>query len=387
MTTKGQTLGEQAREQLIEAFLARAGWGDAARSILAGDASTRSYDRLEGPKGVAVLMNAPPGAESAACPPDADEASRRALGYNALARLAGPDARPFVAIAEFLTSHGFSAPRILAADYENGLLLLEDLGDAVYNRVIAAGEDELPLYETAIDALAALHRVAPPGALPLSQGGSVPLLAYDDVALGEEVRLLTDWYLPACTGKPTPAALETEFLALWREALRQLTNADEVLILRDYHADNLIWLPERDGIARVGMLDFQDGLCGHRAYDLVSLLEDARRDVAPLLAEQMLARYASLAMEHDPAFDLEAFHRGYALLGLQRNTKILGIFARLWKRDGKPQYPSYMPRVWRYVEKDLAHPAVAPVKQWYDKHIPSEWRGDFLARKAAEESA
>jgi len=135
------------------------------------------------------------------------------------------------------------------------------------------------------------------------------------------------------------------------------------------------------------MLDFQDGLRGHRAYDLVSLLEDARRDVAPLLAEQMLARYASLAMEYDPAFDFEAFHRGYALLGLQRNTKILGIFARLWKRDGKPQYPSYMSRVWAHVEKDLSHPAVAKLKAWYDTHIPAEWRGDFLARKVAEESA
>jgi len=372
---------------MIDAFLRDAGWSNAVRSKLAGDASTRCYDRLEGPKGRAVLMNAPPGAESAACPPNADEHARRTLGYNALARLAGPDTRPFVAIAEFLTRNGFSAPRILAADNEQGLLLLEDLGDGIYNRVIADGEDELPLYEAAIDALARLHTVTPPDEFPLSQGGEVPLLGYDEVALGEEVRLLTDWYLPACSGEPTGEDRENEFLALWRETLSKLTNAQEVLTLRDYHADNLIWLPERDGTARVGLLDFQDGLKGHRAYDLVSLLEDARRDVSPALAEKMLARYATHAMAANPRFDLAAFHLGYALLGLQRNTKILGIFARLWKRDGKPQYPSYMPRVWAYIEHDLDHPAVAGLKAWYGEHIPPEWRGDFLARKAAEESA
>ena len=375
-------MANEDRERLIEAFLDHAGWGDATRAPLAVDASTRSYDRLKGPKGSAVLMNAPPGEEAPACPPDADEATRRALGYNALARLAGPDPRPFVAIAEFLSARGFSAPEILEADCDNGLLLIEDLGDNVYNRVIAGGTDEAPLYEAAIDAIAALHELPVPNTLPLSRGGTVPLLTYDNVALGEEVRLLTDWYLHACTGEPVDKSIEDEFFAHWRGTLQKITSPHEVLILRDYHADNLLWLPDRDGAARVGILDFQDGLRGHRAYDLVSLLEDARRDVRSDLSEKMLKRYAAHALAANPDFDLEAFQLGYAVLGLQRNTKILGIFARLWKRDGKPQYPSYMPRIWNYVANDLAHPALIDLKAWYDKHIPSKWRGDFLARKA-----
>ncbi len=378
-------MAPSARENLMASFLATAGWGDAARGPLAGDASTRRYDRLNGPRGRAVLMDAPPGKEAPACPPDADEATRRALGYNALARLAGPDTRHFVALAEFLVAHGFSAPRILAADLENGFLLLEDLGDAIYNRVIADGGNELALYEAAIDALVALHEVDAPTAFSLSQGGTVPLLDYDAVALGEETRLLCQWYLPAACDAPSNEALEDEFLQLWRKTLGCLNDALEVVILRDYHADNLLWLPDREGLARVGMIDFQDGLRGHRAYDLVSLLEDARRDVAPELATQMVARYIAGAQATNPGFDVEAFTLGYALLGLQRNTKILGIFARLWKRDGKPQYASYMPRVWRYVEQNLSHPAVAELKIWYDQHIPEQWRSDFLARKAEGE--
>jgi len=378
-------LADNDREALIETFLSNAGWGDAKRSMLAGDASTRSYDRLSRGGESAVLMNAPPAEEEPACPPDASEAERRTLGYNALARLAGPDPRPFVAVAEFLTAKGLNAPAIFAADIKHGLILLEDLGDAIFNRIIAGDEDELPLYETAIDALAELHTNGAPTALPLSTGGNVPLLDYDHVALLEEVCLLTEWYVPACTGAPIVATVQAEFLSLWQEALSHITQATEVMILRDYHADNLIWLPDRKGVARAGIIDFQDALRGHRAYDLVSLLEDARRDVAPLLAEQMVDRYIDHALAEDKGFDIEAFRLAYALYGLQRNTKILGIFARLWKRDGKPQYPAYMPRVWAHVERNLTHPAAAPLKAWYNRHIPQKWRGDFLARKAATE--
>ncbi len=376
-----------SREEQIKAFLEAAHWGSANRSSLAEDASTRRYERLERDGHPAVLMDAPPAAEEPSCPPDADEAMRRTLGYNALARLAGPDPRPFVAIADFLSEHGLSAPHILHADYEQGFLLLEDLGDAIFNRVISGGADERPLYEAAIDALVALHAVEVPASLPLPGGELVPLLTYDDVALAEEIKLLTEWYLPAAADASTDAAVDEEFNALWRDALGKLTKPHEVLILRDYHADNLLWLPDRMGAARVGILDFQDGLRGHRAYDLVSLLEDARRDVAPALAADMVERYIADAKTNTPNFDEEAFRMGYALLGLQRNTKILGIFARLWRRDGKPQYPSYMPRLWRYVESDLAHPAFADLKAWYDQYIPQKWRGDFLARKVeAEES-
>ena len=374
-------MAEQSRDELVNAFLSEAGWGDAARSPLAGDASTRSYLRLEGAHGRAVLMNAPPAREEPACPPDADDAARKALGYNAVARLAGPDARPFAAIAGFLNANGLSAPKIIQADYENGFLLIEDLGDAVFTRIIRNGMEEAPLYEAAVDALAVLHERRAPTHLTALRGGNVPLLEYDELALCAEVKLLTEWYLPACTGRAVSPDLEAEYIGLWEETLRFLGSGDDILVLRDYHADNLLWLPDREGVARVGILDFQDGLKGHRAYDLVSLLEDARRDVSPALAERMVAHYASRVMSTSHDFDLESFGLAYALLGLQRNTKILGIFARLWKRDGKPQYPSYMPRVWAHVEHSLAHPAAANLKAWYDHHIPEEWRGSYLAAK------
>jgi len=375
-----------AREDQIKSFLDAAGWGEATRAPLAVDASTRRYERLTLDGQPAVLMDAPPAAEAPSCPPDADEAMRRSLGYNALARLAGPDPRPFVAIGDHLSAQGFSAPDILHTDYENGFLLLEDLGDTIFNRVIADGIDERPLYEAAIDVLVALHANKAPDALAVADDAAMPLLSYDPVALSEEVKLLTDWYLPEGLDAPVDSALENEFNTLWRGTLDRLTHREDVLILRDYHADNLLWLPERDGLARLGLLDFQDGLRGHRAYDLVSLLEDARRDVPPALAAEMLERYIKGAKANTPDFDEEAFRLGYALLGLQRNTKIVGIFARLWRRDGKTQYPSYMPRMWRYVEANLAHPAVADLKAWYDEHIPQKWRGDFLARKMEGET-
>lgn len=372
-----------ARNAAIDAFLKDAGWGDAIRGPLAGDASTRRYERVTGARGIAVLMDAPPNAESAACPPNADEEARTALGYNALARLAGPNQRPFVAIADYLTAHGLSAPRVLAADFEQGLLLLEDLGDAIFNHEIARGLDELPLYEGAIDALLALHEETPPAALPLPGGETFPLLTYDDVAMRAEIALLTEWYLPAAGAANTVAA-ENELMNIWQGLLAKLP-APDVLVLRDYHADNLLWLPDREGPARVGLLDFQDGLLGHAAYDLVSLLEDARRDVPPALAQAMLDRYIA-GRKARGNFDEEAFRFSYALLGLQRNTKILGIFARLWKRDGKPQYPSYIPRLWRYVEGDLAHADFAPFRAWFNTHIPPSWRGDHLQKLAAAEA-
>jgi len=373
------------RDQQINAFLAEAGWGEATRAPLAEDASTRRYERITRGKERAVLMDAPPGAEEPACPPNADEATRRALGYNALARLAGPDPRPFVAVADFLAAQGLSAPRILHTDYEHGFLLIEDLGDDIYNRVINGGGDELPLYQVAIDAMVQLHQTPAPNTLALRGGSELPLLDYDAVALTEEAKLLTEWYLPIASGSTLDPAAEAKFINLWRAALDGLNHANEVVILRDYHADNLLWLPERMSLARVGMIDFQDGLRGHRAYDLVSLLEDARRDVDPALAARMLDRYVAGVKATTPDFDEDDFRLGYALLGLQRNTKILGIFARLWKRDGKPQYPSYMPRLWCYVEENLNHPAVTDLKYWYDTQIPKKWRGDHMAKLVEQE--
>ncbi len=371
------------RDQQIGAFLAAAGWEGATRRPLAGDASTRRYERVQSGQRGAVLMDAPPAAEAPPCPLNADEATRRALGYNALARLAGPDLRPFVAIGDYLKERGLSAPEIWAVDFENGLMLLEDLGDSIFNRDIANGVDETPLYEAAIDTLLALHEDAPPELLPARDAEPVPLLTYDDVAMREEISLLTNWYLPA-VGAADSAAAARDLQSIWATLLQQLP-IPNALVLRDYHADNLLWLPERAGPARVGLLDFQDGLRGHAAYDLVSLLEDARRDVPRVLADAMLTRYINGAQMR-AGFDEDAFRFAYALLGLQRNTKILGIFTRLWKRDGKPQYPSYMPRLWRYVEADLAHAEFADMRRWFDETIPAKWRGDHMARLAAAEA-
>ncbi len=368
------------RDRQIDDFLAQAGWAGAIRKPLAVDASTRAYERVAlGQKG-AVLMDAPPAAEAPPCPPDADEATRRSLGYNALARLAGPDLRPFVAIADYLTSRGLSAPQIYAVDFANGLMLLEDLGDSIFNREFSAGQNAQPLYEAAIDTLLALHEETPPDQLPARDTAPVALLSYDDVAMREEIGLLVEWYLPAAGIDDTAAAQELQ--SIWGTLLGQLP-APDVLVLRDYHADNLLWLPKRAGAARVGLLDFQDGLRGHAAYDLVSLLEDARRDVPAPLADVMLDRYIAGA-KANAGFDEDRFRFAYGLLGLQRNTKILGIFARLWKRDGKPQYPKFIPRLWRYVDADLTHTEFATMRGWFDDTIPAKYRGDYLARLAAE---
>jgi aminoglycoside/choline kinase family phosphotransferase len=324
------------RAALIAAFLAASGWGDAARRKLAGDASFRRYDRLDRPGGCAVLMDAPPPQE---------------------------DVRPFLMIARLLSGIGLSAPTILAEDIAAGLLLLEDFGDATYTRLLAQGADEAALYALAVDLLVALHR-----AFDLAAAPEVP--PYDDQRLLTEAALLVDWYLPAITGRPTEPALREEYLALWRALLPVARAVPSSLVLRDYHVDNLMLLETRGGVARCGLLDFQDAVLGPVSYDLVSLLEDARRDVPAGLAAAMQARY----LAEFPTLDRDAFAASYAVLGAQRNCKIIGIFTRLCVRDGKPHYLLHIPRVWRLVEHDLRHPALAPVAAWLDRHIPAERR-------------
>jgi aminoglycoside/choline kinase family phosphotransferase len=321
------------RDALVRSFIAAAGWGDAARSKLAGDASFRKYERLQRAGGSAVLMDAPPPQE---------------------------DVRPFLRIARELAGGGYSAPRVLAEDAEHGFLLLEDLGDDLYARLIAGGADERPLYEAAVDFLLDLHRrPAPAGLAP-----------YDEERLIEEVALFTDWYLPALTGRDTPEQVRRSFRFLWAILAPEVAaEGARVLVLRDFHAENLIWLPGRSGAARLGLLDFQDAVAGHPAYDLVSLLEDARRDVPPALAEAMLQRYIA-----GSGLDTAAFRRAHAILGAQRNLRIIGVFTRLWKRDGKPHYQAFMPRMWRLVERDLAHPALADLRSWLDAVVPHEQR-------------
>lgn len=369
MTT--ETHGREAERR---DFIAAAGWSDARRADLAGDASSRRYERLIRSAGApAVLMDAPPAAEAPACPPDATPEQRKALGYNALACLAGPNAAPFVALSRYLNTLGFSAPAVLAADLARGLLLLEDLGDDLFARVIGTKAGEAEVYRSAIELLSELHTVSVPRRLPVSETDTYTLHTYDEYALGAECDLLTDWFMPAVLGGVDDRA-RADFQNLWHDKLTGLQSAPPVLVLRDYHAENLLWLPEREGRARVGLLDFQDGVLGHPAYDLVSLLQDARRDVAPELEADMLDLYCSLRKQNDPAFDADAFRTAYALLGLQRNTKIIGIFTRLAKRDHKPKYLGFMPRLWRYMDRGFAHPDAKPLQQWFDRWIPESYR-------------
>jgi len=365
---------EIPREAIIRGFLLHSGWGGAALEPLAGDASTRRYIRLRRDNGpTALLMDAPPKAESAACPPDADEAMRQKLGYNAVARLAGPDSRRFAAFSQALAARGLAPPDILDADYDQGLLVLEDLGDDLYARAMAGGTPELPLYEAAVDVLLALHATQAPPALGVIEP-RVPLLTYDALAYKAEVDLLVEWLYPLLKGQTLPADLRAEWDVLWQKALSAIRVGTHVIVLRDYHAENLFWLPERHGLHRVGLIDFQDGLSGSPAYDLVSLLEDARRDVDPVLASAMLQHYIKGAGIRDRHFDAEGFASDFALLGAQRNAKILGIFARLWRRDKKPGYLKLIPRVWRYIERDLDAPALSDLKAWFDKNLPAELR-------------
>ncbi len=324
------------RTATLDRFLAGHGWGDAARHPLAGDASFRRYVRLQRGAERAMLMDAPPPQE---------------------------DVRPFVRIARLLERLGLSAPRVLAADETAGLLLLEDLGDETYTRVLASGGDEGALYTLATDLLIDLHR-----RVDLSMADGVP--PYDDKRLLDEAALLVDWYLPAIRGEETSPALRAEYLDRWQETFAIARSVADTLVLRDYHVDNLMLLDGRDGVAACGLLDFQDAVIGPVSYDLVSLLEDARRDVPQDLAAMMIARYCDAF----PALDRDAFLASYAVMGAQRSAKIVGIFTRLDRRDGKPIYLEHIPRVWRWLESDLAHPVLFDLRTWFDREIPEAAR-------------
>lgn len=349
------------RDEARQNFLDAAGWGAAEAAELAGDASTRSYQRLRLNGKPAVLMIAPPGAETPASPPDADEASRRALGYNAMARLAGPNLNAFTTLSTALRTAGLSAPEIYAADAVAGFALLEDLGDDLFARVVGKVDEET-LYRAAIDALAHLHKS---GSTP-PKSDAYTMLDYDTLALETEAVLLMEWYWPIKKRASASDDLTAEYLSLWREIVGELS-APQVYVLRDFHAENLLWLPERAGVEKVGVIDFQDALFGHAAYDLVSLLEDARRDVDPALADKMIAYYVSLG---GVRFDADGFRRDYAILAAQRNAKILGIFGRLAKRDGKPRYLELLPRVEDHFRRDLARSELSPLRAFFAQHLP-----------------
>ena len=313
-------------------FLARNGWGGADIRPLAGDASFRRYFRVHRGEDTAVLMDAPPEHE---------------------------DVGPFLTVADELIARGLSAPKALAVDRDGGLLLLEDFGDRLLGPLLRAdASDEAGIYRTAIAILAKLAEVPAPAHIP----------DYSERIMLREAGLFTEWYAPALD----LSVDEHGFAAAWRETWAPVLGSAKrhrALVLRDYHADNLILL-DRAGVSRLGLLDFQDALAGHPAYDLVSLLQDARRDVSPDLEAEMLHEYAAVTKLDD----VDAFRAEYEILGAQRNAKILGIFTRLWKRDGKNTYLKFQPRVWGYLERNLAHPALGPVRAWFDANVPADKR-------------
>ena len=325
------------RDTLIEAFLAAQGWAGAARSHLAGDASFRRYERLVADGRVAVLMDAPPPAE---------------------------DTRPFIKIARHLNQLGFSAPEILATDERAGLLLLEDLGDDTYTRVLDGGGDEHTLYERAVDVLIDLHRrpraeAVPPGLPPYGNG-----------RLLDEAFLAPQWTYPAFAGEVLPEQTRRAYGDIWLKLLPLVQSGQKTLVLRDYHVDNLLWLGDRDGIRACGLLDFQDAVVGHPAYDLMSLLEDARRDLGEGLKTTMMERYRAAF----PDLDIDAFNTAFSILAAGRHAKVIGIFTRLCQRDAKPDYLVHIPRVWRLLEAALENPALGEMKDWFDTHMPASMR-------------
>jgi aminoglycoside/choline kinase family phosphotransferase len=324
-----------ARARQISGFLAGAGWGSAARRPLTGDASFRRYERLARSGDTAILMDAPP----------PENVGR------------------FLAVAALLREAGFAVPAIRAADDAAGLLLLEDFGDDTYARLLARGESEARLYELATDLLIELQRSLPPESL-----SALPL--FDEPRALEGVNRFMDWYWPAVEGAPAPAAIAADFLAAWRAVLPLWERVPARLVHYDYHVDNLIMLKGRSGLAAVGLLDFQDALRGPCCFDLVSLIDDARRDVSQESGVRLVERYLAAF----PALDRDGFAAAYALSGAQRDTRILGNFARLLKRDGKPGYLVHVPRVWRQLEAQLRHPALAPVASWFDRYFPPHRR-------------
>lgn len=335
----------QDRERQISEFIGRAGWADADRQRLFTDASRRRYERLTKRSGNAksILMDAP-------------------------VEDCGP-LQPFTSATAFLRDLSLSAPEIYADDDSRGLMLLEDLGDGLVARVLERSpelEDEI--YKTAIDVLAELHQADPAG-FPV----------HSPELQAELAALAVDWYLPAATGREPPTGLREEFCGIVRELIEGL-GAPSVFAHRDYHAENIIWLPERNGLQRVGLLDYQDGSIGYRAYDLVSLLEDARRDLPEELRERLAGRFAKAAGVEKSAIDREL-----AVCGAQRNLRIVGVFSRLAIRDGKRGYLKLIPRVWGHLQLDLSGPGLERLARFVEQRLPvpdHEARAGIAARSA-----
>ena len=342
-------LARLTRSLAVRAFLAGAGWGEATRRFMFGDASTRAYEIVEKAGQRRVLMNAPR-------QPDGP-VIRDGKPYSQIAHLA-EDVLPFVAIGEALKGAGFAAPEIQAADIDAGLLLVEHLGTGSF-----LADDGSPLAERYAEAgrlLAALHGRAWPDTIATSRGPVHRVPAYDRGAMTIEVELLTDWYMPYATGTPVSTETKAAYVAAWNRVFDRLDRAEKSLVLRDYHSPNIVWRGDREGLDRLGLVDFQDAMIGPAAYDLASLAMDARVTIPTEMERATVEAYAE-ARTAAGAFDRAAFDEAYAIMAAQRNAKILGIFVRLDRRDGKPAYLKHLPRIRAYFARALAHPALEPV--------------------------
>jgi tRNA threonylcarbamoyl adenosine modification protein YjeE len=362
LTGHGSFAPRVERMAAIRGFLADSGLSEAQRHWMPGDASTRAYERLNLGERHLILMNWPRRPEA---PP-----LRGGRSYSAIVHLAS-DVVPFVAMAKALREYGLLAPEIHHADLALGLLVIEDLGE---ERVVE-GEPPAPIeerYEVAVDALLALHEQQLPDLLPVAPHLEYRIPPFDLEAFLTEVELLLDWYLPRLNEQVSDK-LRQEFRAVWAEALAPVLEAPPTWVLRDYHSPNLLWLPNHKGLGRLGILDFQDAVMGPAAYDLASLLQDARVDVTEATELALLSRYLRKRGAAERDFDGGQFLRSYVTLAAQRASRILGTFARLDQRDGKPQYLRHIPRLWGYLQRSLAHPALAPLNDWYAAHV-REWR-------------
>ncbi|MCI5049098.1 MAG: phosphotransferase [Rickettsiales bacterium] len=330
------------RDEQITAFLSKNGFGKASRHRLKGDASFRRYERLNRSGDSFMLMDAPPKHE---------------------------DVRPFIEVSRLLDGYALSVPEIYARDEAQGLLIIEDLGDHLYSHMLQEEpEREMELYQRAVDLLISIYLQGN----EIFEKTEITLQPYDiDVCL-KEVGLVIDWFMPQLVGLDEAKKLKKDYLALWKKVFKATPCEKPIPVLRDYHADNLMWLSERSGLRRVGLLDYQDALLGDPAYDLASFLEDIRRDVAPETIEELLRYYKSQTDQDDEAFD-----QRYAVQAALRNAKIVGIFTRLPVRDGKKHYVKWLPAVWKWLQHDLEHPALSEVKAWFDEHVPADKRGEL----------
>ena len=347
-----------ARSLTIRNFVKDCGMEDADRYFLLGDASTRTYERVQlANENQMILMNSPKQSDGPII--------KNGKTYSEIAHLA-EDVVPFVAIAELLKKYGLTSPNILHASVEDGILIVEDLGEQK-----PIDDQNIPIperYIASAEMLAFLHNKPLPGVLEIEGGYTHSLSNYDEDIMQMEIELLPDWYLPYKTGKTTAIETKNEFVSIWRELFTKLKQAETSLVLRDFHSPNIIWQSDKVGIERVGLIDFQDALIGPSAYDLASLAQDARVLVSEELEQEILKKYRSIRIQNDKSFDVERFNEAYGIMAAQRASKVIGIFVRLKERDGKAHYLQHIPRIEDYLHRLDQYPVLKPLQDWLEKY-------------------